>query len=41
MNKKIAVFANGFSNEFIEYVVSGMHEKAKKDGVDIFVFVSY
>lgn len=41
MNKKIAVFANGFSNEFIEYVVSGMYEKAKKDGVDIFVFVSY
>ena len=41
MNNRIAVFANGFSNEFIEYVVSGMHKKAKEDGVDLFVFVSY
>ena len=41
MNKKIAVFANGFSNEFIEYVVTGMQKRAKEDGIDIFVFVSY
>ena len=41
MNKKIAVFANGFSNEFIENIVTGMQKKAKQDGVDIFVFVSY
>ena len=41
MNKKIAVFANGFSNEFIEYVVTGIQKRAKEDGIDIFVFVSY
>ena len=41
MNNRIAVFANGFSNEFIEYVVTGMQKKAKKDGIDIFVFTSY
>ena len=41
MNKRIAVFTNGFSNEFIEYVVTGLQEKAKADGVDIFVFVTY
>ena len=41
MNKKIAIFTNGFSSEFIEYVVSGLQRKAKADGVDIFVFVTY
>ena len=41
MNNKIAVFANGFSNEFIEYVVTGMQKRAKVDGVDLFVFTSY
>ena len=41
MNNRIAVFTNGFSNEFIEYVVSGLHKKAKIDGIDIFVFASY
>ena len=41
MNKRIAVFTNGFSNEFIEYVVTGLQKKAKEDGVDIFVFVTY
>lgn len=41
MNNRIAVFANGFSNEFIEYVVSGMQKRARQDGIDIFVFVSY
>ena len=41
MNKRIAVFTNGFSNEFIEYIVTGLQKKAKEDGVDIFVFVTY
>ena len=41
MNKRIAVFTNGFSNEFIEDIVTGLQKKAKADGVDIFVFVTY
>ena len=41
MNKRIAIFTNGFSNEFIEHIVTGFHEKAKEDGVDVFVFVTY
>ena len=32
---------NGFSNEFIELVITGLQKKAKEDGVDIFVFVTY
>lgn len=41
MNKRIAVFTNGFSNEFVENVVKGLHKKAQADGVDLFVFVTY
>ena len=41
MNRRIAVFTNGFSNEFIEHVVTGLQMKAKEDGVDIFVFVTF
>ncbi|MBO4635561.1 MAG: GGDEF domain-containing protein [Clostridiales bacterium] len=41
MNKRIAVFTNGFSNEFIEHIVTGLQKKAAEDGVDIFVFVTF
>ena len=41
MNRRIAVFTNGFSNEFIEHVVTGLQMKAKEDGVDIFIFVTF
>ena len=41
MNNRIAVFTNGFSNEFIEHTVTGIQRKAAQDGVDIFVFVTY
>ena len=41
MNKRIAVFTNGFSNEFIEKIVTGLQKKAAEDGVDVFVFVTY
>ena len=41
MNNRLAIFTNGFSNEFIEYIVSGFHNRAKEDGNDVFVFVTY
>ena len=41
MNNRIAVFTNGFSNEFIEKAVTGLQKKAAADGVDVFVFVTY
>ncbi len=40
-NNRIAVFTNGFSNEFIEHIVTGLQKKAKEDCTDIFVFVTY
>jgi len=39
--KKIAVFANGWSNEFLEKALSGIRTEAAKDGVDIFVYMTY
>ena len=34
MNNRIAVFTNGFSNEFIELVITGLQKKAKEDDPD-------
>ncbi|MCR5521778.1 MAG: GGDEF domain-containing protein [Lachnospiraceae bacterium] len=39
--KRIAVFGNGWSNEFYKYALEGITEEAKKDNVDVFAFVSY
>ena len=41
MNRRIAVFTNGYSNEFIEQVITGLQNRAKEEGVDIFVFVTF
>ena len=41
MNNRIAIFTNGFSNEFVEHIVSGIQRKAQEDGTDLFVFVTY
>lgn len=40
-HKRIAVFGNGWSNEFLKYVLEGIRQEAKKDNVDIFAFISY
>lgn len=39
--KRIAIFANGWSSEYIEMFINGISEAAKKDGVDVFVFMTY
>lgn len=39
--KKIAVFANGWSSEYLELVLEGLRRAAQKDNVDIFVFSTY
>ena len=41
MKKRIAIFTNGFSNEFVEHIVSGIRRKAQEDCTDLFVFVTY
>ena len=41
MKKKIAVFANGWSDEFIQTVLSGMRECARENKVDVYVFADF
>lgn len=40
-NKRIAIFANGWSTDYLEQVVEGIKKEAAKDDVDIFVFMTY
>ena len=41
MKKKIAVFANGWSNEYLELVLEGAKNRAAEDNIDLFVFLNY
>jgi diguanylate cyclase (GGDEF)-like protein len=39
--KKIAVFANGWSSEYMSLFMEGLRKEAEKDNTDIFVFTTY
>lgn len=41
MKKRVAVFANGWSNEYLKLVFEGMRKKAKESNVDLYAFVNY
>ncbi len=41
MKKKIAVFANGWSHEFIHQTLSSITDKAKENNMDVFLFMNY
>lgn len=41
MKKRVAVFANGWSNEFLELVLEGIRKRAGENNIDIFAFVNY
>lgn len=41
MKKRIAVFANGWSNEYLELVLEGVKNRAAEDNIDLFVFLNY
>lgn len=41
MRKKIALFANGWGNECLMEVGTGIHEVAKKNDIDVFAFVNH
>lgn len=41
MKKKIAVFANGWSNEYLELVLEGIRKSAAEENVDLFCFVNF
>ena len=39
--KRIAVFANGWSAEYLSQVLEGIKKKAAEDGVDVFVYTTF
>ncbi len=41
MKKKIAVFANGWMNEYLTIVIDGMKKYMEEDNIDIFIFLNY
>lgn len=41
MRKRIAVFANGWGNEYLREVVMGAYEVAKENNIDLFSFVNF
>lgn len=41
MKKKVAVFANGWSNEFLKLVLEGIRKRAQESEVDLYVFINY
>lgn len=41
MKKKIALFAGGWSSEYVENVVRGASEIAQKENADLFVFINF
>ena len=41
MKRRIGVFANGWSGEFLKYAISGIQKAAKKDGTDILLFTTF
>lgn len=41
MKRKIAVFGNGWSNEYLRMVMGGIRRCAVENNVDVFLFVDY
>ncbi len=41
MKKKVAVFTNGWNDEYLEFALEGIRRRASEDNVDIFIFLDY
>ena len=41
MRKRIAVFVNGWGNDYLQQVVQGVSRRATQENIDIFLFVNY
>lgn len=41
MKKKVAVFTNGWNDEYLEFALEGIKNRAEKDDIDLFVFLDY
>lgn len=41
MKKKIAVFTNGWNDDYLEFALDGIRKRAAEDNIDVFVFLDY
>lgn len=41
MKKKIAVFTNGWSEDYLDFALEGIRKRASEDNIDVFIFMDY
>ena len=41
MKRKVAIFANGWSNEFLQLILDGIRSRAAGNNVDLYTFINY
>ncbi|MCR5629671.1 GGDEF domain-containing protein [Eubacterium sp.] len=41
MKRKIAVFTNGWNDDYLEFALEGIRRRANEDKIDIFIFMEY
>lgn len=41
MKKKIAVFTNGWNDDYLEFAFEGIRKRASEDNIDVFIFLDY
>ena len=41
MKRKIAVFTNGWNDDYLDFALEGIRKRAAEDNIDVFVFMDY
>ena len=41
MKKKIAVFTNGWNDDYLDFALEGIRRRAAEDNIDVFIFLDY
>lgn len=41
MKKKIAVFTNGWNDDYLDFALEGIRRRAAEDNIDVFIFMDY
>ena len=41
MKKKVAVFTNGWNDDYLDFALEGIRKRASEDNIDVFIFLEY
>lgn len=41
MKRKIAVFTNGWNDDYLDFALEGIRRRAEEDGIDVYIFLDY